>query len=299
MAAAPSSGGGERKLMGVQLPLRAYEGKVGKFLPTFFVSMNKTYSELVHIATRAARAAGDIIRAGWGKTHQVEFKGAINLVTEIDHAAEKIILEQLRAATPEFDILTEETGTYGNGARFRWVIDPVDGTTNYAHGLPYFSVAIGLQENGVSVVGVVYDPIGAQLFTATRGGGAFLNDAPIQVSHARTLGESLVATGLVYEVWESERGIAEIVRLFKQARSVRILGSAALDICNVACGRLEAYCDTGLSEWDICAPRLILAEAGGTFQLYGDAARVDMQYCIASNGTIHAELERLLIDAGG
>ena len=235
------------------------------------------------------------MRDGWGKPHAIEFKGAINLVTEVDRAAEKIILEQLRAATPDFDILTEETGTYGNGAQFRWVIDPVDGTTNYAHHLPYFAVAIGLEENGETVVGVVYDPIAEQFFSATRGGGAFLNENKIHSSHAATLGESLVATGLVYDMWESDRGLAEMMRLIKRTRSVRILGSAALDICNVACGRLDAYCDTGLSQWDISAARVILQEAGGTFQMYGNSARVDEQYCIASNGKIHLELEKLLI----
>ncbi len=235
---------------------------------------------------------------GWGKPHAIEFKGAINLVTEVDRAAEKIILEHLRAATPDFDVLTEETGTYGNGARFRWVIDPVDGTTNYAHHFPYFTVSIGLEENGETIVGVVYDPILDQLFYATRGGGAFLNDALIRCSHAQTIGESVVATGLPYDVWESARGISEMVQLFKRARSIRINGSAALDICYIACGRLDAYCDTGLSQWDISAARLILTEAGGNFQMYGDTARVDMQYCIASNGNIHAELEPLLIADG-
>jgi myo-inositol-1(or 4)-monophosphatase len=257
--------------------------------------MNKTYSELVSIASIAARAAGDIMRAGWGKAHEIQFKGAINLVTEVDHASEKVILEQLRAATREFDILTEESGAHGSDAAFRWVIDPVDGTTNYAHHFPYFSVSIGLEENGESVVGVVYDPILDQLFTATRGGGAFLNGAAIQPSQAASVSASVIATGLVYDVWESERGIAEIVRLMKRARSLRINGSAALDIAYVACGRLDAYCDSGLSPWDISAARLILAEAGGRFQMYGDAAPVDLQFCIASNGKIHAELESLLI----
>ncbi len=258
--------------------------------------MDKTFNELVEIASKAARAAGDIVRAGWGKAHEIHFKGATNLVTEVDRAAETSILGQLRAATPAFDILSEETGTHGTGARVRWVIDPVDGTTNYAHHFPYFSVAIGLEKEGASLVGVVYDPIADQLFSATRGGGAFLNGARIQCSDAPTIGASLIATGLPYDVWESERGIAEIARLFQRARSIRINGSAALDICYVACGRLDAYCDTGLSAWDVSAARLILTEAGGRFQMYGDAAQVDMQYCIASNGKIHAELEKLLVE---
>lgn len=262
---------------------------------TFFAPMNKTLSELVEIASPAARAAGEIIRDGWGKPHEIQFKGAINLVTEVDRASEKIILEQLRAATPDFDILAEESGAHSHNAAYRWVIDPLDGTTNFAHHFPYFAVSIALEEKGESVVGVVYDPILDQLFTAARGGGAFLNGAPIQPSRAPTVGESVVATGLVYEVWETERGIPEIVKMLKRARSVRINGSAAMDLCYVACGRLDAYCDAGLFAWDIAAARLILTEAGGRFELYGDSAAIDQLYCIASNGKNHAELEALLI----
>jgi myo-inositol-1(or 4)-monophosphatase len=237
------------------------------------------------------------MRAGWGKTHTIQFKGAINLVTEVDRAAEQVILQHLRAATPDWGILAEESGETNAPAAspFRWVIDPVDGTTNYAHHFPYFSVSIGLEERGATVLGVVYDPILDQLFTAVRGGGAFLNGAPIRPGAAETIGDALIATGLVYDVWESGRGIPEIAALMRRARSVRINGSAALDLCNVACGRLDAYCDSGLFQWDISAARLILAQAGGMFQMYGDSPSVERQYCIGSNGKIHAELERLLV----
>lgn len=263
--------------------------------------MTQSYSELLHIATTAARAAGQILRDGWGKPHDIQFKGAANaanatnLVTEVDRAAEKTILAQLRAATPDWSILTEESGAFGSDAKFRWVIDPLDGTTNYAHHFPYFSVAIGLEENGETVVGVVYDPILDQLFTASRDGGAFLNSAPIQCSRAPQISESVIATGLPYDIWETERGISETVSLFKRARSVRINGSAALDICYVACGRLDAYCDSGLSPWDISAARLVLTQAGGAFHLYGADPGIEMQYCIASNRHIHTELEKLLL----
>jgi myo-inositol-1(or 4)-monophosphatase len=257
--------------------------------------MDKTLDELTTIAAHAARAAGSLIRDGWGKPHQIQFKGDTNLVTEIDHASEAVVLAQLRAATPGFDILTEESGAHGSAGGYRWVIDPLDGTTNFAHHFPYVNVSIGLELDGVSVAGAVYDPILDQLFTATRGGGAFLNGAPIRVSAAEKVGDSLVAGGLVYETWDSDRGIPEIVRLIKRARSFRINGSAALDICYVACGRLDAYCDTGLSPWDISGARVILTEAGGTFRLYGDPADLGNQYCIASNGRIQQELEELLL----
>lgn len=144
--------------------------------------MNKSNTEpntkSCYTSQCAARAAGQIIREGWGKPHAIQFKGAINLVTDIDRAAEKIILEQLRTATPEFDILTEESGAMEKGFTFRWVIDPLDGTTNYAHHFPYFSVSIGLEKDGESVIGVVHDPILEQMFSAIRGGGAFLNETP-------------------------------------------------------------------------------------------------------------------------
>jgi myo-inositol-1(or 4)-monophosphatase len=258
--------------------------------------MDNQLAELVTLAAEVARAAGAVLREGWGKPHQIEYKAEINLVTEVDRASEALILEHLRAATPRYDILTEESGAHRNGSPFCWVVDPVDGTTNYAHHFPYFAVSIGLEHHGESIVGVVYDPLGEQLFTATRGGGAVLNGAPIHCSRVPTVANSVLATGLSYDVWESDRGIPEIVRMIKHAQSVRINGCAALDLCNVACGRLEAYCDTGLSPWDLSAGCLILAEAGGACQLYGDAARMDLRYCIASNGLIHAELERLLVE---
>lgn len=264
--------------------------------------MNRILTELdlqefLRVASNAARAAGAVLRAGWGKPHDIRYKGANDLVTEVDRASEQVILQELRAATPNFDFLTEETGAYSNNSPYCWVIDPVDGTTNYAHHFPYFSVSIGLEHNGTSLLGAVFDPILDQLFTAVRGRGAFLNDAPIHTGHAPTIAESVIATGLPYDIWETDRGIPEIVSMFKHARSTRINGSAALDFCYVACGRLDAYCDTGLSPWDISAGRLILTEAGGTFQMYGDAARMDLNYCIASNTHIHSELEHLLLAA--
>jgi len=257
--------------------------------------MTYSLTELERIATDAARAAGALLRAGWGKPHAIQFKGDINLVTEIDHAAEALLVERFTAVTPDFDILGEESGAHERGSAWRWVIDPVDGTTNYAHHFPYFAVSIGLEENGESVVGVVYEPILDQLFAATRGGGATLNGAPIHVSAQTTVGKSILSTGLLYEMWESDRGIPEIVRMIKHGQSIRINGCASLDIANVACGRMDAYCDTGLYPWDISAARVILTEAGGTFSLYGEGETVDTKYLVASNGHIQRELEELLL----
>lgn len=257
--------------------------------------MENNYQTYIEIASGAARAAGKIMRDGWGKPHAVELKGAINLVTEVDRASEAVIIEHLTRATPGFDILAEESGAHTRNSAFCWVIDPVDGTTNYAHHFPYFAVSIGLEENGETIAGVVYDPILDQLFSATRGGGAFLNGERIACSHAETVSASVLASGLTYDQWDSDRGLAEMSRMIKRARSVRINGCAALDYANVACGRLDAYCDTGLYPWDISAGRLLVTEAGGIFKQYGDVSRTDTAYCVACNAHIHAELEDLLI----
>lgn len=263
--------------------------------------MNLNDEQLLQVAIDAARAAGAIIREGWGRAHAIEYKGATNLVTETDRASEKIILDRLLTVTPDFEILAEESGTRQPNARAasadrRWVIDPVDGTTNYAHHFPYFAVSIGLEQAGESILGVVYDPILDQLFTAQRGRGAFLNGERIRCSQAPTVGQSVVATGVTYDVWETGRGVEEIVRMLRRTRSVRIKGCAALDMSYVACGRLDAYCDTGLSPWDLSAGRLVVTEAGGKVSSHGgDAVRVDTQFFIISNPHIHAELEQLLI----
>lgn len=257
--------------------------------------MSQSYSDLLPAAVTAARAAGELIRRTWDEPHAFELKGVVNLVTATDRASEALILEHLRAATPSFDILAEESGHHAQGSPLCWVIDPIDGTTNYAHHFPYIAISIGLEENGESVLGVVYDPIYDQLFTATRGGGAFRNGAPIRVSETGTVGSGVIASGLSYDVWETNRGVDEIGRMIRHARSVRINGCAALDFANVACGRLDAYCDTGLSPWDISAGRLLIAEAGGTIRTYGDTTQVDHLYCIASNGRVQEELEGLLV----
>lgn len=265
--------------------------------PKLVLDMQPTaeYAQLLQVACEAALAAGDIIRQGWGAEHAVEMKGATNPVTEVDHAAEDAILAVLRAATPDYDILTEESGAIDRGSTRCWVIDPLDGTTNYMRHFPYFGVSIGLEEDGESIVGVVYDPVLEQTFTAVRGQGAFLNGEPIHCSGVTKVSASALATGITYDVWETGRGIDQIARMIRSAQTVRINGCAALDAAYVACGRLDAYCDTGVYPWDIAASRLLITEAGGTFRLYGDAPDIEHKYLIASNGLIAAELEELLI----
>jgi myo-inositol-1(or 4)-monophosphatase len=251
---------------------------------------------LLNIAVQAARAAGEIIRAGWGKPHAVTLKGVTNPVTEIDHAAEELILKTLRAATPDFGFLSEESPESHGAGRARWVIDPLDGTVNYAHHFPYFAVSIALEREGRSELGVVYDPILDQLFVAERGGGAWLDGKKIQVGVRETLAGSLIAAGFPYDVWESGRNLEEMARLTRRVQTVRINGSAALDMAYVACGRLDAYWDSGLYAWDVAAGRLLVEEAGGQVTLQGGNPSVlESQMLIASNRQLHPLIKGVVL----
>ncbi len=255
-------------------------------------------SPLLETAIHAARTAGDIIRAGWGQSHTITLKGTANPVTEIDHASEAAIIKILRVATPTFGILTEETGSLAGEENARWVIDPLDGTVNYMHHFPYFTVSIGLERAGVSELGVVYDPILDQLFWAERGRGAWLNGQRIGVSATATLAESIIAAGFPYDVWETGRNVDEFVRVTRRAGSVRINGTASLDMAYVACGRLDAYWDTGLAPWDIAAARLLVSEAGGLVTLHGGTPEhSESQIMIAATPGIHAELQAVIAPA--
>jgi myo-inositol-1(or 4)-monophosphatase len=262
-------------------------------LPTFFIY---SMTPLLDIAIEAARAAGEIIRAGWGQAHTVTLKGVTNPVTEIDHAAEEAILHLLRVATPGLGILTEEAGEVKGQGRSRWIVDPLDGTVNYAHHFPYFAVSIALEREDKSELGVVYDPILDQLFVAGRGRGAWLNGKKIQVSATATLGESVIATGFPYDVWETGRNLEELARLTRRAQTVRINGSASLDLAYVACGRLDAYWDSGLYLWDVAAGRLLIEEAGGVVTFHdGDPTAVESQMMIASNLHLHPQIQSLVL----
>jgi myo-inositol-1(or 4)-monophosphatase len=255
---------------------------------------------MLQVAIQAARAAGDIIRAGWGQVHTITLKGVTNPVTEIDRASEDAIIQILRAATPTFGILTEETGTLAGDENARWVIDPLDGTVNYAHHFPYFAVSIALERAGQTELGVIYDPVLDQLFTTERGRGAWLNDQPIQVSATTSLAEGMIATGFPYDVWETGGTINELARLIRRAQSVRINGAAVLDLANVACGRLDAYWDTGVYAWDVAAGRLLIEEAGGRITFHGgDPARLETRTMIAANPHIHAQLQAIVLTGAG
>ena len=252
----------------------------------------------LEIATEASQAAGAIIDELWGKIHQIEAKGqAGNLVTEADHQAEKIILEIIQRNCPEHAILAEESGQQGQqDTPFCWAIDPLDGTTNFAHSYPVSCVSIALLVANTPVLGVVYNPFRKELFRAAKGQGATLNRQPIHVSATPQLSDSLLVTGFAYDRWETQdNNYMEFCHLTHLTQGVRRSGSAAIDLTDIACGRLDGYWERGLSPWDISAGIVIVSEAGGELSAY-DGSPVDIQSgrILATNGKIHQQLSDTL-----
>ncbi len=216
---------------------------------------------MIQDVIKISKKAGEIIKEGYGQNFSIEYKtNEINLVTEIDKASEKLITDFVKKKYPSHNILAEESGEYKNkDSEYRWVIDPLDGTTNFAHGLPIFSVSIGVQKNGETFAGVVYDVMQDIVYSAEKGGGAYANSEKISVSKKNQLGHSLLVTGFPYDIAERPKNIFELFEAFtKAARGVRRLGSAAIDLCYVAKGALDGYWENSLHPWDFCAGKLIL-----------------------------------------
>jgi myo-inositol-1(or 4)-monophosphatase len=250
------------------------------------------------LATWLARQAGAIQRQRYETALEVRTKSAsIDLVTEVDHACEQLIVETLAGERPEDAVVAEEgRGDDRAGARWRWIIDPLDGTTNYAHGYPRFCVSIGVECEGRRELGVVYDPLLDELYCAVRGRGATLNGRPLQVSAETDIANALVATGFAYDVRLSpEDNLDHFATVVKTARAVRRDGSAALDLCYVAAGRFDGFWELKLHAWDVAAGLLIVEEAGGrTSDLAGGPAPRSGRETVASNGGIHDTLLALL-----
>ena len=225
---------------------------------------------VLNIAIRAARRAGSIINRATleGGALNVRAKQANDFVTQVDQAAEQAIMETVRKAYPEHGFLCEESGSTGGDAEVVWIIDPLDGTTNFIHGFPQYCVSIAVRSRGALAHAVVYDPVRNELFTASKGRGAFLNDRRIRVSKATRLTEALVGTGFPFkELTRLELYTRQLQTMMKTCAGVRRAGAAALDLAYVACGRLDAFWELGLSPWDMAAGALLIAEAGG---LVGD-----------------------------
>jgi myo-inositol-1(or 4)-monophosphatase len=242
---------------------------------------------------RLARQAGQILSAGYEKDHQVDFKGTIDLVTEIDHASEEFLIKEITQTFPGHSFLAEESGASEGQTEHLWIIDPLDGTVNYAHGVPMFCVSIAYSYRGRVTLGAVYDPLRDELFTAERGKGAWLNGRPLKVSNASELLKSLLVTGFAYDVWHAERdNLDNFVKFSKITQGVRRLGSAALDLCYVASGRFDGYWELSIKPWDVAAAGLVAKEAGASVtNTYGDPAYLrPPQSVLAANPVLHGKI---------
>lgn len=252
---------------------------------------------MLNFAINTAREAGQILLEKYGRKLNVTKKGDINLVTEADLASEKLIIEKIKSYYPKHSILAEESGNAvvdGNSS-WKWIIDPLDGTTNFAHGYPCFCVTLALEHEGKIVIGVTYDPTRNELFAAERGQGSTLNNKPIRVSETERLSESLLVTGFPYDFKQKENFARHLTNFLLQSRGVRRDGSAAIDLAYVACGRFDGFWEEGLNPWDIAAGILLIEEAGGRTSYYdGSPHNIYKPPLCASNGLIHSEMLEVL-----
>lgn len=249
---------------------------------------------MLAVAVEAARAAGRIQRERFRTGFQVRRKGAFDLVTEVDLACERAARDVLTRRTPGMAVLGEEGGATGSGGE-TWLLDPLDGTTNYAHGFPVFCVSVALEDDRGVRLGVVYDPLREELFTAERGGGARLNGDAVVTSATAELEGALLATGFPYDRAANPRNYDEFRELTQRTQGVRRSGSAALDLAYVACGRLDGFWEPGLRPWDLAAGCLLVTEAGGAVSGYrGEPFTPYDGDVVASNGRLHAAIRRVL-----
>jgi myo-inositol-1(or 4)-monophosphatase len=271
--------------------------------------------KIAQIGRQAALAAGAVMRQNYQKPHEITMKGAIDPVTETDFQCQEIILAMIRQAFPDHGFLAEEKGGEGiveppppaaadhahPGLAWeadplrptcRWIIDPLDGTVNFAHGFPMFCVSIALETDGVLDYGVIYDPLRDELFEARKGAGASLNGQPIRVSRTAHLSRALIATGFPYDIRERvPETLARLGRMLAHTQGVRRGGSAALDLCYVACGRLDGFYEENLKPWDTAAGLIIVTEAGGKITTFdGRDYDIYSPNILASNGVLHSKL---------
>lgn len=248
------------------------------------------------VAEAAARAAGTILRNKLGSDLRVSYKGAVDLVTDADRAAEEAIVKLVREAFPEHDVLAEEQDYGRRESAWRWIIDPLDGTTNFAHGFPWFAVSIALEEQGEVVCGVVYHPCTDEMFSAVRGQGALLNQRPLRVSAVDKLEQALLTTGFPYDRKSSDiNNYDHFIHFQQAAQACRRPGVASLDLASVAAGRFDGYWEMKLKPWDVAAGLLLVLEAGGRVTDF-DGSKVDIYAprILASNGLLHSGMQQIL-----
>jgi myo-inositol-1(or 4)-monophosphatase len=244
-----------------------------------------------------SKEAGELIKNAFGKTHSIEFKtNELNLVTETDKASEKLITDFIKKKYPSHGILAEEGSEANKSAEYLWVIDPLDGTTNFAHGLPIFSVSIGLQKNGEIIAGVVYDINRNIIYSAEKGSGSFANERRINVNKNQNLGHGILVTGFPYNIKENpDKAMERFNKMLTTARAIRRLGSAAIDFCYVANGVFDGFWEVFLHPWDICAGKLIVEEAGGLVTDF-DGKKIDIysKRILATNALVHQKMIEFL-----
>ena len=251
---------------------------------------------MLNFAIRVAQEAGRLLRDRVGTKIDVAHKGAINIVTDVDIASERLIREAIATQYPRHQVLAEEGGLAESRSEYRWVIDPLDGTTNFAHGYPVFCVSIALEYQGETILGVVYDPMRDELFTAERGGGAALNQRPIRVSSTDSMMQSILSTGFPYDIRTSTlTNLDHWANFAMNAQALRRDGAAALDLCYIACGRFDGFWELNLSPWDMAAGGLIVTEAGGRVTDFsGGEFSIYKPEIIASNGLIHDRMVEII-----
>lgn len=248
-------------------------------------------NEYLDAAIEISREAGAILREGFNRPKKISYKGEVDLVTESDRRSERLVVARLREHFPDHGIVAEEGGGARAVAKYCWHVDPLDGTTNFAHGYPCFAVSIGLAEEGVPIAGVVFNPVSDELFAGARGEGAYRNDVRIRVSPVERLATSLVATGFPTHQRQKSSNIHYYWQFTLRSHGVRRDGAAALDLCSVACGRFDAFWEFGLKSWDTTAGVVIVEEAGGRItDLAGQPYRLGGPSILASNQRIHQEV---------
>jgi myo-inositol-1(or 4)-monophosphatase len=248
------------------------------------------------VAIEIAREAGTFLSGKLNSAHKIDYKGEINLVTEGDKISEKMITSRINQLFPDHDILAEEFTFTNRGSDFRWIVDPLDGTTNYAHGYPFFCVSIALKKLDEIILGVIYNPMLKELFVTEKGGGAFLNGREIHVSNTIRIEESFLATGFPYDIREdTQNNLNYFNEMIMKARAIRRAGSAALDLAYVAAGRFDGFWELKLNPWDTAAGWLMVEEAGGVVtDMRGKKYYLESPIILASNGRIHKEMMDVL-----
>lgn len=253
---------------------------------------------MLDVAIEAARQAGKFLKNNLGKVRDIQKKSGQekNLVTEIDKQSEQLIISIIKKHFPKHGILAEESGKQGEISDYKWIIDPLDGTTNYTHGFPVYCVSIGVEHNGELLYGVVYDPNFDELFYAEKGKGAFLNGKKIRVSQTEKLSDSLLVTGFPYNIAENpNHAIEHFVNFLFHSQAIRRMGSAAIDLAYVAAGRYDGFWEVALNPWDMAAGALLVQEAGGKLSNFsGEEFSIYQSEIVASNGIVHQQLIEVL-----